>query len=104
MKLYYETKGLEKKLSDERLIKKYFGNLAKNLSIRLAELEAANTLADIPQIPPPRCHRLLGKRNNQWGIWISNNYRLIVIPIGECDLENLSTVKAVKIVDIVDYH
>ena len=104
MELSYSSKKLQKKLKDERLIHKNYGNRANNLVMRIAELEAAVTLANIPNIPPPRRHKLKGGYNNQWGIDVTKNYRIIIEPVGEYNEEDLSTIISIKIIDIVDYH
>lgn len=104
MKLHYASNKDEKIFQNERLIKKYYGNNSVKISNRLSELRAANNLGEIPETPPPRRHKLQGSRKNCWGIDYSKNYRFILEPYGEHDINDLSTIVEVKIVSLEDYH
>ncbi len=104
MKIYYSSKKFEKILTNQRLNKKEYGFCYSKLINRLSELEAANSLLDIPISPPPRRHKLSGDREKCWGIDCSKNYRIVVEPQGEYDFEDLSTISAIKIISIEDYH
>lgn len=104
MLIHYKTRKLEKILTNERLIKKNYAAFNKNLCNRLSELRAANNLNEIPNYPPPRRHKLDGSFDNHWGIDISKNFRIIIRPVGEYDIEDLSTVVEIEILSIEDYH
>lgn len=104
MEIYYSSKKLEKILTNKRLIKKVYGFCYSKLINRLSELEVANSLIDIPTYPPPRRHKLGGDRKTYWGIDCSKNYRIVVEPHGEYDIEDLSTISAITIISIEDYH
>ena len=104
MKIYYSSKKLEKILTNQRQIRKEYGFCYSKLINRLSELEAANSLIDIPIYPPPRRHKLSGDRKTCWGIDCSKNYRIVVEPQGEYDIEDLSTISAITIIRIEDYH
>ena len=94
----------EKILTNERKIKQYYGKHYKNLIVRLSELRAAESLIEIPNVPPPRRHKLTGVFSNCWGVDISPNYRLVIEPCGNYDINYLETIKEVKLVAIEDYH
>ena len=104
MEIEYASNKIKKILEDEVLIKKYYANISVQLKNRLTELRAADCLNDIPETPPPRRHKLKGDRNNQWGVSVSKNERLIIQPIGDFDINNLNTIKSIKILSIEDYH
>ncbi len=104
MEIEYSTNKLQKILTDPRLIKKYYGNDYNKIVNRLSELAAADNLAEIPETPPPRRHKLNGNLDGCWGISISPNDRIIIKPIGNFDMNDLSSIKMVSIVDIQDYH
>lgn len=104
MEIEYASNKIKKILEDEVLIKKYYANVSVQLKNRLTELRAADCLNDIPETPPPRRHKLKGDRNNQWGVSVSKNERLIIQPIGDFDINNLNTIKSIKILSIEDYH
>lgn len=104
MVIHFSSKKQQRILCDERMLKKHYGRLADKLILRMAELEAAVSLEEIPSVPPPRRHKLEGNKSNQWGIDVSKNYRIVLEPYGQWKSENLSTVQEVKILDIEDYH
>lgn len=104
MVIYYATKKMEKILTDIRLLKKYHSNDFTKISNRLSEISAANNLGEIPEVPPPRRHKLKGNWKDCWGIDYSKNYRLIIEPAGEFDINDLSTITEITILDLEDYH
>lgn len=104
MNIQYSSNKLEKILTNQRLIRKHYSNIHNKLSVRLSELRAANSLADIPNIPPPRRHKLTGTLKECWGIDVSKNYRIIVQPVGEYNELEINTIKEIEIKDIEDYH
>lgn len=104
MIIHYSSKKDEKIFQDERLIKRYYGKDGENISNRLSELRAANNLAEIPPVRPPRRHKLDHDKKNCWGINYSKNDRIVIEPYGEFDIEDLSTIKEIKILYLEDYH
>lgn len=104
MTIHYISKKDKKILTDERLILRHYGRLAKKVMYRLSELRAANSLNDIPPIPPPRRHKLEGNYKNEWGIDVSKNYRIVIGPYGTYDINNLETIKEIVLIRIEDYH
>lgn len=104
MKIHYSSVKQEKILTNIRLLKKYYGKDHIKISNRLSEIRVANNLSDIPEIPPPRRHKLSGKYNNCWGIDYSKNDRIILKPIGEYNINDLTSIVEVLIIDLVDYH
>lgn len=104
MRLEYSSNKLKRILEDERLISKYYSKISTALKNRLTELRAAECLNDIPENPPPKRHKLMGDYNNCWGVSVSKNFRMILEPIGEYDINDLSSIHSVKILKIEDYH
>ncbi len=104
MEIQYASKKQERILADPRLIKKYYGKDASKLLIRLSELSAANNLLEIPEVPPPRRHKLSGEWENCWGIDYSKNFRIIIRPIGDYDISDISSITSIQIIDLIDYH
>lgn len=102
MKISYDNK-IKKKLVDNATIKKCYGKLADKIIIRMSLLVAANSLADIPNLPPTRRHKLVGNYASCWGIEIEKNWRIVVKPILP-NLNDPEDIKEIIIVDIVDYH
>ena len=104
MLIRYSSKKLEKKLEDPRLLKKYYSNDYNKISNRLSELKVANNLSEIPECPPPRRHKLCGNLQGYWGIDYSKNDRIIIRPVGKFDINDVSSIVEIEIVDLEDYH
>ena len=104
MTLHYGNNKLKKILTEERLIQRYYSNSYNNIINRLSELRSANCLLEISELPPPRRHKLIGNKADMWGICISKNYRIILKPFGVYDINDLTTITEVEIIDIEDYH
>ena len=80
MIIEYDTNKLAKNVKTPSAIFKAYGNLAKNIIKRLAELEAAPNLNDMRYLPQANCHLLKGKRAGQFAVDVSVNYRIIFVP------------------------
>lgn len=104
MIISYSTNKLKKILTDPRLLKKYYSNDYQNITNRLSEMKAANNLSEIPECPPPRRHKLFGDRKECWGINYSKNDRIVIRPVGEFDINDLSTIREIEIMVLEDYH
>jgi len=83
---------------------------ANKLQQRLAELDAAATLADLRFLPGLRCHELGANRKGQLAVDLIHPFRLVFIPEhnplpnkadGGLDWEK---VKRIQIIDVIDYH
>lgn len=104
MEIQYYSKKIQKILTSERLLKKHYNNDYLRLTNRLSELRAANNLEEIPVVPPPRRHKLSGDRESCWGIDYSKNDRIVIEPCGKYDINDLSTITAIRILSLEDYH
>ncbi|WP_321530126.1 hypothetical protein [uncultured Desulfuromonas sp.] len=92
-------------------MKKQLGKgMAMKLQQRLAELKAAEVLADISHLPPPRCHELNNDRAGQFSVDLEHPYRLLFIPADEPvpfrddGGIDLSQVTEIEIIAIEDTH
>ncbi|NCD06048.1 MAG: plasmid maintenance system killer protein [Spirochaetia bacterium] len=105
MDIVYTTKKIEKLLTNQQIMKRTFGtNDAKYLISILQQIRYANSLADIPESPRPRRHKLKGIYKNYWGIHFTKKDVLVVNPIGDYDVDDISTIKSIEIVKVEDYH
>lgn len=104
MIIHYSSRGDEKIFNSERLIKKYYTKDFSGITNRLSELRAANSLNDIPTIPPPLRHKLHGNYADCWGIRYSPNDRFVVRPYGTYDINDLTSINEITIVSTEDYH
>lgn len=77
MVIHYKTKRLEKILTDERLMKKYYTKIYNGLTNRLYELSSVRNLSLISHKPPPRKHKLSGTYEGFYSVDVSPNYRLL---------------------------
>lgn len=102
MKIYFATTKLEKILTNERLLRKRYGNLTNKIMARLTDLRTAENLKEITHLPPPRRHKLSGYKNI-FAVDVSGNYRIIFSSIDENIIE-LEEIDEIVILDIVDYH
>ena len=103
MEIHYRDNKQQKILTNERLILKEYGRLANSIINRLSEIAAANCLSEIPNVPPPRRHKLQGG-DDMWGLDISKNHRIVIMPYGEYDITDLSSIKEIVLLRIEDYH
>lgn len=110
MEIFYKRSKIKKQLSSASNVKKSFGVHAKKIVSRLDDIEASPNLAILMQIPAANCHRLAGKRSNQWALNVSNNFRMIFelahdpIPMLEDNSIDVEAVVSITIVEIIDYH
>lgn len=111
MEVFFRTTKLEKTCNSEREMHKTYGtHRAKKLKQRLMELRAADHLAQIPRVPPQRCHELTANRKGQLSVELDQPYRLIFIPANDPvprkDDGGLKweAVTQIEILEIVDYH
>lgn len=110
MQITFKSSKLEKQLSVPKEIQKSFGERAKKVSQRMAELRASQNLFIVSKIPAAKFHPLLGDKKGEFAVIISVNFRLIFIP----DYEeipllsdggyDLSKIEKIKIIEIEDYH
>lgn len=110
MEVLFATKKLQKQLGDQAKTQKVYGaNGAKKLHLRLQQMAAAPTLADMRDLPG-RCHELTGDRAGTLAVDIEHPYRLIFRPTEnpapalEDGGLDWSAVESVTVTEIVDYH
>ncbi|MBZ5671376.1 MAG: killer suppression protein HigA [Acidobacteriia bacterium] len=111
MQIRFKTRRFEKAANSESLGNRDWGlRRATKIRQRLAELAAANTLADMSTLPPPRCHQLREDLDEQFAVDISRNQRLVFevdhnpIPRKPDEGIDLAQVTAIVILRIEDYH
>ncbi len=94
----------------KKLQRKHGRERANKISQRLGELRAAESLEELSQVPGLNCHALTGNRAGQIAITVVGGWRIIFVPAedptprkpdGSLDWANI---RAIKIVEIVDYH
>jgi plasmid maintenance system killer protein len=111
MQVSFVSAKLERVCSSDRDRQRKFGAVrAKKLQLRLGQMQAASSVAELMTLPGARCHQLVGDRAEQFSVDLDGPYRLIfeadVRPVprrhdGGIDVEALD---AVVVIDIVDTH
>lgn len=107
-------KKLRAELDDEALCKKRRGvDMTKKLKIRMAALDAAESLADFwpPKQKPERVHEMTGDRAGTFSIDVVQPYRLLFRPIESLaavpytdEQERWKAIKSIEILGIEDTH
>ena len=98
MQVIYRSRKLEKVCTRrDEAAKRYGEEMAEKLQMRIAELEAVDSIETMVQCRIGRCHQLLGQRQNQYAVDLAHPFRLI---FEQVDAEE----ETVKIVEVVDYH
>ena len=104
MEILYSNRKQEKILTNSRLVKKEYNEISNKLLNRLTELKSVDCLEDIPVVPPPRRHKLSGNLDNRWAVDLNGKMRLVFEPYGNYDVNDLTTINSIKIIDIMNYH
>lgn len=111
MEIQFRTARMQRACSSERESNRQWGpQNARRIRQRLAELHAADNLADIGTLPAARLHLLRGDRVGQFAVDVVHPFRLIFEPMhdplprkadGGIDL---SKVTRIRILEMTDYH
>jgi plasmid maintenance system killer protein len=83
MEIQISDKKLRKSVKDGSVSGRYGAVMAKKLTLRLAALEAAESLADFwpPNGGPERCHELTGNFGGVFSMDVQQPYRLMFRPV-----------------------
>jgi len=83
---------------------------ARKIRQRLADLNAAEYLADMTKFPQARCHELSGNRKDQFAVDCKHPFRIIFAPLHNPIPRKLdggmdyAKVTQIEIIEVVDYH
>ena len=81
MDISFGSRKMQKNCSSEQAMRAEWGtNVAKKLRLRLAEMEAAETLEDLRRLPQARCHEYTGSGKGRFSVDLADPYRLIFEP------------------------
>lgn len=108
MVIRFRTRRLHVIANDGKAARKALGKrCADLLRKRLDDLQAADDL-EVMRYLPGRCHELAGDRAGQLALDLEHPRRLVIEPLDGDRSENggldWSTVTAVEVVEIIDYH
>ena len=112
--IYVGDNKLRTAIDDEGVCKRRYGaDMAKKLTLRLASLRAAVSLADFwpPKSGPERCHELKGDREGIFSFDLKQPYRLLLQPVGtnvsqdrSNEQQRWKSITAIEILSIEDTH
>lgn len=110
MEIKFSNNNLKKCANNDSTANKKLGpRRAKLYKARLDDLFDADSLEDLRHVPG-NYHELKHDRKGQWACDLDQPYRLIFvpqenpIPINESGSYIWTEIKAVEIIDIIDYH
>lgn len=109
IEIEFASRKLQRTCSVEREAQRRWGANWKILKRRLASLDAAETLADMTNVPG-RFHQLTVDRAGQFALHLWEPYRLVFEPtdpllaVGTDGQIDRSLVTSIRILEIVDYH
>lgn len=111
MDIVFKTSKLEKNCNNYQAAVRAWGEpMARKLVQRLNEFRAADTLSVISHLPPPRLHKLDGRRGDEYAVDLVHPARLIFrihqepIPLCLDGGVDRSKVTSIMIVEVEDYH
>jgi toxin HigB-1 len=110
MKIALQSRKMQKAANFESDGNRLWGIRAPKIRQRLLELKAANTLADVSKLPPPRCHQLTENLDEQFAVDISHNERMVFevandpTPRKDDNGVDLGRVTEIRVLRIEDYH
>jgi len=111
LEIDFKTRKLEKCCNEyKRAVAKWGPDYAKKIFQRLIELRAADTLADMSHLPPPRCHEVDGIRKDCFAVDIIQPSRMLFkiannpIPKNADGGVDRSKVTSINIYEVEDYH
>jgi len=111
MEISYKSAKIAKILNSSKKISQNFGDKnGKKLIRRLAVLQSAHCLAEVPPLKPDRCHELTGPRRGTFAVDLNHPFRLIFkpdhnpVPKKQDGGIDLTKITAIKILKVEDYH
>ena len=114
MDIYVSDNKLRGAIQDEAACRRGYGaDMARKITLRLAALRAAESLADFwpPKSGPERCHELKGDRAGTFSVDLKQPYRLLFRPRAATpppdrsdERQRWSSITAIDILAIEDTH
>ncbi len=110
MDIAFQTRKLQKIFNSKKNLKREYGDrMTRTITLRLAVLKNARTLAEVPTTRPERRHQLVGRQKEQYALDLVHPYRLIFRPAHETPYTDdggvdTNRVTAIVILGVIDYH
>jgi len=110
VKISFSTPRLRKLFTSERRLVRAYGAVgACKIQLRLAQLDAAGSLADMKHLPG-RCHELTGDHDGHLAVDVEHPCRLTFIPADDPPPTkpdgglDWNSVEAITVIGVEDYH
>ena len=111
MRVSFDNARLQRDCSSNKDRQRRFGaERARKLRLRLSQMQAAASIAELMTLPGARCHQLRGDRDEQFSVDLDGPYRLIF----EVDVDpeprrddggvDVEAVDAIVVIEITDTH
>jgi toxin HigB-1 len=107
----FANRKLEKNFNSAALLLRAYGDrMSVAIMRRMAVLDAAVNLSQVPTTKPDRRHQLSANLKGQFAVDLIHPYRLLFEPYHDPVPENddggieLTQVTAITIIDVIDYH
>jgi plasmid maintenance system killer protein len=111
MRVTFTRAKLAKDCSSDRERQRRFGaERAHKLKLRLDQMQAAASIAELMTLPGARCHQLNADRDDQFSVDLDGPYRLIFevdmfpVPRRPDKGIDLDAIDAVVVIEIADTH
>jgi plasmid maintenance system killer protein len=111
LEISFKNKRLRKLFeSAPELQRKYGNRVARTIMMRIGVLKEASHLGEVPTTKPERCHQLKANRDEQFAVDLVHPNRLVFVsshnptPRNDDGGINKHEVKAITIIEVVDYH
>lgn len=111
MELSFKTRKLERSCGEEReSLRRWGAERAPIVRRRIAQLMAAETLADVSTLRPVRLHQLEGDRAGQFAVDIGHQFRMVLepwhdpVPKTKNNSIDKAQITKIRILSIEDYH
>lgn len=98
MKISYKNNNIKKICTDAKVSdRKYGKKMSEKIQMRIAEIEAIDTIEEMIKYRIGRCHSLVNNRKGQYAVDLMQPYRLVFEKHG-------NEIQIAHILEIVDYH
>lgn len=111
MRVTFTSAKLAKDCSSDRERQRRFGaERARKIKLRLDQMQAAASIAELMTLPGARCHQLGADRDEQFSVDLDGPYRLIFevdmnpVPRRQDEGIDLDAVDTVVVIEITDTH
>lgn len=110
MEICFSSSRMEKVFNSDKLLAQAYGQQAKTIMLRMDALRAAPNLGAVSTEKPIRRHLLSGDRRGCFAVDLKQPYRLVFEPVDEPIPQlpdggiDVMAIRAIRILEVVDYH